>query len=504
MIQRVDLDHSPIDHTSPDHEFSRGLGLFDSTMMVAGVMIGSGIFIVSAEMARNIGSPGWLLAAWAIAGALTIAGALSFGELSAMMPEAGGMYVYLREAYSPLWGFLYGWTLFTVIQTGTIAAVAVACARFTGVIWPAISESNYLVSPIPVTTHYAVSLSTAQLFAVVAIALLTFANTRGLRYGKIVQNLFTVAKTSALLALIFLGIFVGRNAAAMQANFGNFWAARGVDHLRSNLDASSMLGLFVALCVSQTGSLFSADSWHNIAFAAGEVRNPERDVTRAMVIGTTLVIALYMLANLAYLCTLPLAAIQHAQSDRVGTAMLQVIFPGIGTALMAGAIVISTFGTMNALVLTGARVYYAMARQGVFFRFGSQLNQAKVPASGLWIQALWAMLLVMPRTFTPETGAWGNLYGNLLDYVISAALIFYIMTVAGVFRLRKNRPDTPRPYRTFGYPVVPAAYILGAGTILVVLFAYRPATTWPGLVIVLLGIPVYYLIRNRGREAPRV
>jgi APA family basic amino acid/polyamine antiporter len=472
-------------------------------MMVAGVMIGSGIFIVSAEMARNIGSPGWLLVAWAIAGALTIAGALSFGELSAMMPEAGGMYVYLREAYSPLWGFLYGWTLFTVIQTGTIAAVAVACARFTGVVWPAISESNYLISPIRITTHYAISLSTAQLLAIGAIIMLTFTNTRGLRYGKIVQNLFTVTKTSAMLALILLGIFVGRNAAAIQANFGNLWATRGVDHITSNLDANSMLGLFVALCISQTGSLFSADSWHNIAFAAGEVKNPERNVTRAMVIGTILVIALYMLANLAYLCTLPLAAIQHAQSDRVGTAMLQVIFPGIGTALMAVAIVISTFGTINALVLTGARVYYTMAKQGLFFRFGGTLNPAKVPAPGLWVQALWAMLLVLPRTYNPETGAWGNLYGNLLDYVVSAALIFYIMTVAGVFRLRKTRPHVPRPYRTFGYPLVPAAYILGAGTILVVLFAYRPATTWPGLVIVLLGIPVYYLIRKPRDVSPQ-
>jgi basic amino acid/polyamine antiporter, APA family len=495
LAKDTKFDIPPIGISQQNQEFSRGLGLFDSTMMVAGVMIGSGIFIVSAEMARNIGSPGWLLVAWAIAGALTIAGALSFGELSAMMPEAGGMYVYLREAYSPLWGFLYGWTLFTVIQTGTIAAVAVACARFSGVIWPAISESSYLISPIRVTTHYAISLSTAQLTAIAIVALLTLTNTRGLRYGKIVQNLFTVAKTGGLLALIVLGVFVGRNAAALHANFGSFWSVRGAEALTSRLDATTMMGLFVALCISQTGSLFSADSWHNIAFASGEVKHPERNVTRAMVIGTILVMVLYMLANLAYLCTLPLDAIQHAQADRVGTAMLQVIFPGIGTTMMAAAIMISTFGTINALVLTGARAYYAMARQGLFFRFGNTLNKARVPAPCLWVQALWGMLLVLPRTFNPTTGAWGNLYSNLLDYVISAALIFYIVTVAAVFRLRKTRPHAPRPYRTLGYPLVPGAYILGAGTILVVLFAYRPATTWPGLIIVLTGIPVYYLIR---------
>jgi basic amino acid/polyamine antiporter, APA family len=477
-------------------EFRRGLGLFDSTMLVVGVMIGSGIFIVSADMAREIGSPGWLLVAWLIGGALTIAGALSYGELSAMMPQAGGMYVYLREAYSPLWGFLYGWTLFTVIQTGTIAAVAVACARFTGVLLPYISEDLYFIAPIRISAHYAVSLSTAQVLALGVILLLTFANTRGLQYGKWVQNIFTVAKSAALLALIGAGIFIGRNPAALHANFGNFWHARGTQPLSATLDATTAFGLFVALCVSQTGSLFSADSWHNIAFAAGEVRQPEKNVTRAMVIGTIVVITLYLLANLAYLCTLPLDAIQHAPSDRVGTAALQAIFPGLGTALMAAAIMVSTFGTINALILTGPRAYYAMARQGLFFRFAGRLNSASVPASALWIQGLWAMVLVLPRTFTPATGKWGNLYSDLLDYVISAALIFYVLTVAAVFRLRRTRPDAPRPYRTKGYPFVPGAYVIAATTILVVLFAYRPATTWPGLAIVLAGLPVYWLVRR--------
>ena len=270
--------------SSVDGEFSRGLSLFDSTMLVVGVMIGSGIFIVSAEMSRNIGSAGWLLVAWAIAGGLTIAGALCYGELSAMMPQAGGMYVYLREAYSPLLGFLYGWTLFTVIQTGTIAAVAVAFARFTGVLLPRISEGQYLVKPVLISSHYAVSLSTAQLLAIAIILLLTFTNTRGLRYGKAIQNTFTLAKTAALLALIAAGVFIGRNGAAWHANFGDFWHASGFSPLTASLDASTAMGMFVALCLSQTGSLFSADSWHNIAFAAGEVRNPERDVTRAMVI----------------------------------------------------------------------------------------------------------------------------------------------------------------------------------------------------------------------------
>jgi APA family basic amino acid/polyamine antiporter len=493
------LSNRLVENDKDDREFSRGLNLFDATMLVVGVMIGSGIFIVSADMARNIGSPGWLLVAWLIAGALTVAGALSFGELSAMMPEAGGMYVYLREGYSPLWGFLYGWTLFTVIQTGTIAAVAVAFARFAGAIWPGLAEDHYILPPLRLSTHYAVSLSTVQLLAITIIALVTFGNTRGLQYGKIIQNLFTVAKTGALVALIVLGIFFGRNQVAMHANFGDFWSRRGFEPFASGLDAGTSVGLLVALCVSQTGSLFAADSWHNIAFAAGEVQRPERNVTRAMVIGTIVVITLYLLANLAYLMTLPLSSIQHAPADRVGTAMLQAIFPGMGRTLMAAAIMVSTFGTINALILTGARAYYAMAKQRLFFRFGGTLNRARVPASSLWVQALWAMCLVLPRTFNPETGLWGNVYSNLLDYIISAALIFYILTVVAVFRLRRKRPDTPRPYRTFGYPIVPGAYILGAAIIVVILFTYRPATTWPGFAIVVLGIPVYLLVA-RGKR----
>jgi APA family basic amino acid/polyamine antiporter len=490
-----------------DRKFTRGLSLFDSTMLVVGAMIGSGIFIVPAEMARNIGSAGWLLVAWGVAGALTIAGALSYGELSAMMPQAGGMYVYLREAYSPLWGFLYGWTLFSVIETGTIAAVAVAFARFSGVLWPRISEDNYLIAPIHISTRYALSLSTAQLLAVGVIALLTLTNTLGLRYGRLIQNVFTVAKTGALFGLIVLGIFLGRNSAAIHFNWSNPWRTHGLDSLASGLNVTTISGLFVALCLSQTGSLFSADSWHNIAFTAGEVKRPERNVTLAMVIGTTVVITLYLLANVAYLLTLSLQDIQHAPADRVGTATLTAIFPGVGATLMAGAIMVSTFGTINALTLTGARVYYAMARQRLFFRFTGELNSAGVPASALRLQGLWAAFLVLPRTYDPATKLWGNLYSSLLEYVISAALIFYVLTVAGVFRLRSKRPDAPRPYRTFGYPVVPALYLVAATSILVVLFAFRPATTWPGLLIVVLGVPVYLMLpriqNHRGARGRR-
>lgn len=482
---------------SPENRnFTRGLGLFDSVMMVVGVMIGSGIFIVPAEMSRQIGSAGWLLVAWVVAGALTIAGALSYGELSAMMPHAGGMYVYLREAYSPLAGFLYGWTLFSVIETGTIAAVAVAFARFSGVLFPTISEEHYLLQPVHISSHYAISLSTAQLLAISVIAFLTLSNTLGLRYGKLIQNVFTVAKTGALSALILLGILVGRNSAALHANFSRPWHTPGFDS-PAGIGVVAVWGLFTAICLSQTGSLFSADSWHNIAFAAGEVKQPERNVTRAMVIGTIVVIALYLLANVAYLFTLPLQAIQNAPSDRVGTATLNAIFPGLGVTLMAAAIMVSTFGTINALTLTGARVYYAMARQKLFFAFAGKLNAARVPASSLSLQGLWAACLVLPRTYDPTTQVWGNLYNSLLEYVISAALIFYVLTVAGVFRLRITRPDAERPYRTFGYPIVPGLYILTASAILLVLFAYRPATTWPGLLIVILGIPIYFGLRGR-------
>ena len=489
------------DATRLDTEFTRGLGLFDATMVVVGSMIGSGIFIVPADMARQIGSPGWLLVAWVVTGVLTVTAALSYGELAAMMPRAGGQYVYLREAFSPLWGFLYGWTLFLVIQTGTIAAVAVAFARFLGVVWPAVAEDRYLVPPVHLSDGYALSLSTAQLVGILLVGLLTWTNTRGLNYGRIVQNIFTTAKTGALIALVALGLFAGWNAGAVTANFADAWTPRGQVDVAAGLSAATAFGLFVAIAVSQTGSLFSSDAWNNVTFTAGEVRDPRRTLPRALALGTGSVIALYLLANLAYLVTLPIEALQQAPSDRVATATLDIIVPGLGAPLMAVAIMISTFGCNNGLILAGARAYYAMARDRLFFEKAGRLNDARVPAAGLVLQGIWASLLVLPRTYNPATGTYGNLYSNLLDYVISAALIFYVLTIAGVFRLRRIAPEVKRPYRAVGYPFVPALYIAGATAILVVLFAYRTATTWPGLLIVLLGVPVYFAWHGRG--APR-
>lgn len=477
--------------------FHRGLGLFDSVMIVVGVMIGSGIFIVSAEMSRQIGSAGWLLVAWAVTGVLTVCGALTYGELAAMMPQAGGMYIYLREAFSPLWGFLYGWTLWTVIQTGTIAAVTIAFARFAGVLFPSISESHYLVAPKRIFSHYAVSLSTAQAVAIGVIIALTLTNSRGLKYGRMVQNTFTIAKMGALLALIVLGLTFGANSAAIHANFDHAWTAQPAVSLAQGLAATTAAGLFVAICISQTGSLFSADSWHDITFVAAEVKNPRRNLPLSLVIGTSTVIALYLLANVAYLVTLQLPVMEHVADDRIATAVLRIIFPRFGAGMMAAAIMISTFGTANALTLAGARASYAMAKDGLFFRVAQRLNAVHVPGWALLIQGCWSVLLVLPRTYDPATGQYGNLYSNLLEYVISAALMFYILTIAGTFRLRKIRPHADRPYRTWGYPFVPALYILGASVILVVLFAFRPTTTWPGFGIVLLGAPVYSLVRSR-------
>jgi APA family basic amino acid/polyamine antiporter len=488
-----------------DNKFVRGLGLLDSTMLVAGSMIGSGIFIVSSIIARQVGSPGWLLVVWLVTGLLTLMAALSYGELAAMMPKAGGQYVYLREAFSPLWGFLYGWTLFLVIQTGTIAAVAVGFARYTGVLVPWVSESKYFIQPIRFG-GYAVSLSTAQLVGLAMIALLTFMNTRGLNLGKLVQNIFTTAKTAALIALILLGIIVGVRSGAGAANFSDFWTLRGgLQDVGEGLTAATAFGLFVGICVAQTNSLFSADAWNNITFTAGEVKEPRRNIPLSLAFGTFLVIGLYLLANVAYLAALPFAAIQNAPSDRVASETANVIFPGAGATIMAVAIMVSTFGCNNGLILAGARAYYAMARDGLFFRRVSALNKHHVPAWGLIIQGIWAGVLVLPRTVKTDAAGnvtgYGNLYGNLLDYVISAALIFYILTIVGLFLLRWKRPDAERPYKAFGYPIVPALYIVGAAVILFILFMYQTATTWPGLIIVLTGVPIYFLWRKSNAPA---
>src|SRR6184192_2647927 len=489
-----------------EQKLVRGLGLLDSTMLVAGSMIGSGIFIVSTIIARQVGAPGWLLVVWIVTGVLTLMAALSYGELAAMMPKAGGQYVYLREAFSPLWGFLYGWTLFLVIQTGTVAAVSVGFAKFLGVIWPRISIDNYLVAPIRITSGYAISLSTAQLVGVLMIILLTFMNTRGLKLGKLVQNVFTITKTGSLIALILLGVFLGWNANAVHLNFGNLWHVGGkLQDVGRGLTAAAPFGLFVGICVAQTNSLFSADAWNNITFTAGEVVNPRRNVPLSLALGTFLVIGLYLLANIAYLATLPFSAIQNAPSDRVASETANVIFPGAGATIMAIAIMISTFGCNNGLILAGARAYYAMAKDGLFFRRVGELNKCRVPAWALVIQGIWAGALVLPRTVKTDAAGnvtgYGNLYGNLLDYVISAALIFYVLTIIGIFLLRRKQPDVERPYKAIGYPVVPALYIVGATVILVVLFVYQTATTWPGLIIVLTGVPVYFFWKFFGEKS---
>ncbi|OLE45780.1 MAG: amino acid transporter [Acidobacteria bacterium 13_1_20CM_3_58_11] len=493
--------------------FVRAIGLFDGTMIVVGSMIGSGIFIVAADISRQTGSAGGLLLTWILTGLLTISAALSYGELAALFPHAGGQYVYLREAYSPLWGFLYGWTLFLVIQTGTIAAVAVGFARYVGVLVPSISPNVWIVHPIALGSKYAVSLSVQQLVGVLMIVFLTFINTLGVRLGKLIQNIFTSAKTLSLLGLIFLGIFVGRNAGAITENFNHLWTIRnaqpiepGANFLRSFVPtitaAGGAFGLLVAYGVAQVGSLFSADAWNNIGFTAAEVKNPKRDVALSMAFGTIIVITLYCLANLAYLCTLPLVQIQTAADDRVASAALNAIFGPIGAMIMAVAIIISTFGCNNGLILAGARVSYAMAKDGLFFRSTGTLNSRGVPGTALVYQGIWVAVLILLRTrHVDAAGAvtYGNLYSDLLDYVVFSVLIFYVLTIAGIFVLRAKRPTAERPYRAFGYPLVPSLYIVAALAIMFVLLLYRTQTAWPGLVIVLLGVPVYFVWSRRAK-----
>lgn len=486
--------------TVPEHEFKRGLGLYDSTMLVAGCMIGSAIFLVTPSMARQLGSSGWILLSWVAAGLLTILAALSYGELAGMMPRAGGQYVYLREAYSPLVGFLFGWTLFLVIQTGTIAAVAVGFARYFGTLWPAISETRYLIPPIHIGRHYALSLSSAQLVAIIIILSLTWTHTRGLEYGKLVQNVFTVVKIVSLLGLIAVGIFIGANWSALHINFSALWTPHGYTAIVPGISAATGYGLFVAFCVSLVGSLFAADAWNNITFTAGEVKNPGRNIPFSLILGTGLVMSLYLLANLAYFFTLPLNAIQGAPSDRVATTMLQAIFPAVGVVLMALAIMISTFGCMNGMLMAGARAYYAMAKDGLFFKSTGKLNASGVPGRALLVQGIWTSLLVLPLTYDPATHAYGNLYGNLLNYVISAELIFYILTIASVFVLRRRRPAVERPYRTWGYPVTPVLYLIGTVVIFLVLLFYQTSITMPGLIIIAAGVPVYLWMRRGSKD----
>jgi APA family basic amino acid/polyamine antiporter len=481
------------------------LGLFDSTMLVAGSMIGSGIFIVSAEIARDTGGSGWLMLVWGLAGLMTIIGALSYGELAAMMPRAGGQYVYLRESYSPLWGFLYGWTSFLVIQTGTIAAVAVAFGKFLGVLAPRFGTGAdaellrlpgfsglplslpWLAEPIALFKKDAFTITAGQLIGVALILLLTWWNTRGLTEGKWLQNVFTVAKIGGLIAVVAVGLTLTANAEIWRANFTESWTGiRGTQQYTSVLRKVPDAGwLAVALMVmggAMVGALFSADAWNNVTFTAGEVRHPQRNLPLSLFCGTGLVIALYLLANVAYLSSLSVRGIAHADNDRVGTALIELASPKYGAALMAIAIMVSTFGCQNGLILQGARLTFAMARDGLFFRGVGHVNRHHVPAVALWVQAAWASLLVFSGT-----------YNELLDYVIFAALLFYVLTVVGLFILRIRRPDAPRPYRAFGYPVLPGLYVGLCAAVMLDLLVVKPVMTWPGLILVLTGIPVYFL-----------
>ena len=496
----------------------RGLSLLDATMIVVGSMIGSGIFIVSAESSRLVGSPGWLLAAWALAGVLTITGAMCCAELAAMWPRAGGQYVFLREAYGPPVGFLFGWGLFLIIQTGTIAAVAVAFANFTGVLVDWISADRYVIPQLVIIkpfkinqlsfNGYALSLSTQQLLAMAMILFLTFINTLGLQTGKIIQNIFTFTKTGALLGLILIGLLLGwnRNSAAYTSSWWASWE-NGWKATASQVwfDPTShgllVLALLMLLGRAMVGPLFAQSAWNNVTFTAGEVRDPGKNLPRALLLGCGIVVTLYLLANLAYVVTLPLAGIQSAPQNRVATALMQAVLGPSGTIIMAVAIMISTFGCNNGLILAGARVYYAMARDGLFFKRVDSVNAHHVPAVALIAQGLWASFLVLPRTVATnqQTGAYsfGNVYTQLLEYIVSADLILYVLMIGAVIVMRRKAPEIERPYRTFGYPIVPLIYIVIAGLFIIDLAILAPSTSGIGYLLVFTGIPIYFIWSRR-------
>ncbi len=505
--------------TQQNTEFVKGIGLTSATTLVMGSMIGSGIFIVSAEIGREVNSPALLIGAWLVTGFMTVVGALTYGELAAMMPRAGGQYVFLREALGPLWGFLYGWTLFLVIQTGTIAAVGVAFGKFLGVFFPSISSTHWIlhfwkappihVGPM-VLGNMDVGLNSQNMIAIIVVVALSVINIFGVKTGALIQNIFTVSKVLALAGLILLGIFLGRNAQALAANFhGHFWQNAGLSArhaIQVGMGGPTVwVGTLTILAVAQVGSLFSADAWNNVTFTAGEVKNPQRNLPIALAVGTGVVILLYVLCNVIYLMALPLdgsatsatilgRGIKYASEDRVATAVLSQMFGRAGGLLMAAAIMVSSFGCDNGLILAGARVYYAMAKDRLFFREVGKLHpKYKTPAISLMVQMVWTCILCLSGT-----------YGQLLDYIIFAVLVFYILTIFGLFVLRRTHPDAPRPYRAIGYPVLPAIYIVMALFIDVVLLRYKPQYTWPGLIIVLIGIPVYYLWSRRSNQAAHV
>jgi len=481
----------------------RALGPIDATMIVMGSMIGSGIFITSAESARLIGAPGWLLLAWAVAGLLTITGALCCSELATMMPRAGGVYIFLREAYGPSIGFLYGWTLFLVIQTGTIAAVAIAFAKFLGVFVSAVTPDNYAIAPVSLGSGYAISLSSEQLVAIALIVLLTWTNTRGLEVGKLVQNTFTFAKTAALAALIVIGLALGWgvNSAARSSEWWNSWANGWSPQIaQPGFTVVGGLALTLLFGKAMVGPLFAQTAWTNVTFIGSEVRDPEKNLVRALLVGCGTVVILYLLANISYLALLSFPEIQQAPQNRVAVAAMKAVFGNPGAMFMAAAIMISTFGCDNGLILSGARVYFAMARDGLFFKKVGTTNRYHVPAAALVAQGIWTAFLTLPRTVTtnPATHevSYGNVYTQLLEYIISADLFFYVLMVTALIILRRKAPAADRPYRTWGYPFVPLVSILLAGLLIIDLAWLAPTTSGIGILIVLTGVPVYYLWRR--------
>jgi len=474
--------------------FKPTLGLFDGTMIVAGSMIGSGIFIVSADITRNVGSAGWLIAVWLITGFMTLTAALSYGELSGMFPKAGGQYVYLKEAYNPLIGFLYGWSFFAVIQTGTIAAVGVAFSKFTAYLIPALSEDNLLITfPKGLDAcgnpEYYFKISAAQIVSIVLIALLTYVNTKGVKAGKLIQTFFTSTKLIALFGLIIAGFFLLKPD-VWHANWANAWDIRKMvpNDVCDNTKGFSMQGLGIAailgaIAASMVGSIFSSDAWNNVTFIAGEMKNPKRNIGLSLFLGTLIVTVIYIAANMMYIAVLPLSEIASAEKDRVAVTAAQAMFGGkAGTTIIALLIMISTFGCNNGLILSGARVYYTMAKDGLFFKKAGTLNKANVPQWALWAQMVVASILCL-----------SGKYGDLLDMISFVVVIFYVLTIAGIFILRKKRPDAERPYKAFGYPVLPILYILMGIAFCLLLIFFKPQYTWPGLIIVLIGIPLYYI-----------
>lgn len=475
-----------------ESKLKQSLGLLDATLLVAGSMIGSGIFIVTAPMMRDIGSSGWMIVLWVLTGLITIFAALSYGELAGMMPNAGGQYVYIQRAYGKMMSFLYGWTVFTVIQTGVIAAVAVAFAKYAGVFFP---ELNGVL----IKTSY-LSISYGQLLAIASIMVLTILNSRGVQNGKILQLVFTSAKLFALFALIVLGLAIGLKTDVFAQNFEHMWDAYKTVELPSGqLEIIPLTGfaLMGALGATIINSLFSSDAWNNVTFIAGEIKDPKKNIPKSLFYGTTIVTVIYILANLAYLALLPKGGapdatdaigqgIMFASNDRVGAGAASVIFGGIGIMFMAALIMISTFGCNNGLILAGSRLFYAMSTDGLFFKQAKKLNRFNVPSVAMWIQGIWASLLCL-----------SGKYGDLLVYSTFASLIFYILTIFGIFILRKKEPNTERPYKAFGYPVIPALYILITLAICVDLLVYDFRNAGMGLIIVLLGIPVYFVANRK-------